>query len=275
MAYSAKVRLALLLGVTLAIVPGSTPVHAQGSSVKAKPRPPLKWKACEDARAVQCSTLRVPLDWSRPKGRKVSIALARLPAGDMKRRVGSLLFNCGGSGRPGAQVVKLRPDAFTPRLRERFDIVGFDSRATGESTPVRCGPPSFDPSIPRYPGNEAGYQRLHQFNPRLRGAAGRMTGPYLMNLASPAVVRDIEAIRESLRDGKLNWLGLSYGTMLSALYAGRYPKRIRTLALDGAPNRSPIPAAGVGRGVTGEEIQNNTDAEYLLFTRPNAFGSVS
>ena len=154
-----------------------------------------------------------------------------------------------------------------------------------------------------------------------------MTGPYLMHVASPEVVRDIEAIRAGLRDGKLNWLGLSYGTMLGGMYAERYPKRIRTLALDGAldrglsepgmlgaeataaedgferwaawcttspecplqgqdvlriwddliaaANRSPIPASNVGRGVTGEEIQNNTNSNYLLFTRPNAFAQMS
>jgi pimeloyl-ACP methyl ester carboxylesterase len=287
----------------------------------------LKWKACEDAPAVKCSTLRVPLDWSRPKGRKISLALTRLRARDRKRRVGSVLFNCGGPGCPSAQVVKLMPDVFTPRLRERFDIVGFDPRATGESAPVKCGLPSFDPSIPRYPGTQADFQQLLQFNRALARSCRRMTGPYLMHLASPAVVRDIEGIRRSLREGKLNWLGLSYGTMLGALYAERYSKRIRTLALDGAldrglsepgmlsaearaaedeferwaawcasssecplqgqdvvriwddliaaANRSPIPAAAVGRGVTGEEIQNNTDVAYLLFTRPNAFGSVS
>jgi pimeloyl-ACP methyl ester carboxylesterase len=80
--------------------------------------------------------------------------------------------------------------------------------------------------------------------------AVEMTGPYLMHVASPAVVRDIEAIRAGLRDGKLNWLGLSYGTMLGALYAERYPKRIRTLALDGLLDRglSEPGMLGAGRG---------------------------
>jgi pimeloyl-ACP methyl ester carboxylesterase len=327
MARSTRVRLALILGVAVAVLPAGGPAQAQGSSVKAKSRPALKWAACEDAPAVQCSTLRVPLDWSRPRGPKVSIALTRLPARDRQRRVGSVLFNCGGPGCPGAQVVKLRPEVFTPLLRERFDIVGFDPRATGESTPVKCGLPAFDPTLPTYPANEADYRRLVEFNKALARSCRKMTGSYLMNVASPAVVRDIEAIRASLRDGNLNWLGLSYGTMLGALYAERYPKRIRTLALDGAldrglsepgmlgaeataaedgferwaawcagspecplqgqdvlrvwddlitaANRSPIPAAGLGRGVTGEDIQNATDSDYLLFKRPTAFAPVS
>jgi pimeloyl-ACP methyl ester carboxylesterase len=324
MANSASARLALILGIVLALVPGGPPAQAKRSSAKAKQQPALTWEACEDAPAVQCSTLRVPLDWSRPEGPEVSLALTRLPASDRERRVGSVLFNCGGPGCPGAQVVKLAPDVFTPRLRERFDIVGFDPRATGESTPVRCGLPSFDPSIPRYPGNEADFQRLLDFNRALARSCSEMTGPYLMHVGAPEVVRDMEAIRAALGDGKLNWLGLSYGTMLGALYAERYPKRIRTLVLDGAldrglsepgmlgaetrasadeferwaawcqtspecplqgqdvlriwddliaaANRSPIPASNVGRGVTGEEIQNFTDDNYLIFKRPTAFG---
>src|SRR5262245_3017531 len=156
-------RLVLILGIVLALVPGGPSAQAKGSSAKAKQQLALKWEACEDAPEVQCSTLRVPLDWSRPRGPEVSLALTGVPARDRERRVGSMLFNCGGPGCPSAQVVKLLPGVFTPRLRERFDIVGFDPRATGESTPVRCGLPSFDPSIPRYPGTEADFERLLDF----------------------------------------------------------------------------------------------------------------
>ena len=214
-------------------------VRAHGARVEFRaPAPPrLRWKACEDAPTVQCATLRVPVNWSRPQRPTVSLALTRRPAADRSRRVGSLLFNCGGPGCPGAQVVKMLPDVFTDTLRERFDIVGFDPRATGDSTPIRCGLPSSDPTIPIYPATEADYNRLVAFNKALARSCRQMSGAYLMNVGSSQVIRDMEAIRASLRDGKLNWLGLSYGTMLGALYAERYPKRIRTLALDGLLDR--------------------------------------
>jgi pimeloyl-ACP methyl ester carboxylesterase len=198
----------------------------------------LRWDACEGTPGVQCATLRVPLDWSRPRGAKVNLALTRLRATDRRRRIGSVVFNCGGPGCPSAQLVKSAPELFTARLRSRFDIVGFDPRATGESTPIRCGRPSFDPTIPRFPDTEADFQRLLAFNRALARSCRRMSGRYLMKVGDPEVVRDIEAIRKALRDGKLNWLGLSYGTMLGALYAERYPTRIRALALDGALDRA-------------------------------------
>jgi hypothetical protein len=74
-------------GIVLALVSGGPPAQAKRSSAKAKQHPALKWEACEDAPAVQCSTLRVPLDWSRPEGPEVSLALTRLPARDRDHRV--------------------------------------------------------------------------------------------------------------------------------------------------------------------------------------------
>jgi pimeloyl-ACP methyl ester carboxylesterase len=287
----------------------------------------LKWATCEGVPGAQCATLRVPMAWSRPKGAKVDLALTRLRATDRSHRIGTVLFNCGGPGCPTAQLLKANPDVITARLRERFDIVGFDPRGTGESTPVKCGLPPFDPSIPAFPDTKADYSRLLEFNRALARSCKMQTGSYLMHVGAPEVVRDMEAIRAALGDGKLNWLGLSYGTMLGALYAERYPKHIRTMALDGAldralsepgmlgaeartaedvferwaawctespecplqgqdvlgiwddliasANSSPIPASKAGVALTGEEIQNVVDENFLLFKRPTAFGPVS
>ena len=81
----------------------------------------LAWEACEGAPGVQCATLRVPLDWSRPRGAKVKLALTRVRATDRRRRIGSVVFNCGGPGCPSAQLLKSAPELFTARLRERFE----------------------------------------------------------------------------------------------------------------------------------------------------------
>jgi hypothetical protein len=86
---------------------------------------------------VQWATLSVPMDWSRPHGAKAILALSKLPATDPKPRVGTVPFNCGGPCCPSAEIVQAYPQVFTTRLRRRFDIVGFDPRATGQSTPVR------------------------------------------------------------------------------------------------------------------------------------------
>jgi len=218
---------------------GSGGVSARSSPAAGEWQAPrLTWRACKDAPGVQCATLRVPLDWSRPSGPQVSLALTRLPARDPVHKVGTVLFNCGGPGCPGAQVVKQAQGLFTPQLRKRFDIVGFDPRGTGQSTPVRCGLPPQNPRIPVYPRTLAAFRRLVAFNRALARSCHKLTGALLMHIGAVDVVRDMEAIRQALRDGKLNWLGLSYGTMLGSLYAERYPHHIRAMVLDGALDRA-------------------------------------
>ncbi len=182
--------------------------------------------------------MSVPLDWSRPRGAEISLALTRLPSTGSGRKVGTVLFNCGGPGCPSAEQMKATPGIFTPWLRRRFDIVGFDPRDTGDSTLVRCGLPGLDPSIPPFPQRKSDYLRLLEFNRELARSCQRLSGAYLMHVGAVDVVQDMEGIRQALRDGKLNWLGFSYGTMLGAEYAERYPNHIRAMVLDGALDRS-------------------------------------
>ena len=203
---------------------------------------------------MQCATLWVPIDWSRPRGAEIKLALARLPATGPGNRIGTVVYNCGGPGCASAQVLKHSPGLFTARLRRRFDIVGFDPRDTGESTPVRCGLPSLDPSIPRFPRRRSGYLRLVNFNRALARSCRRLSGAYMMHVGAIDVVRDMEGIREALRDGKLNWVGLSYGTMLGTEYAARYPRHIRAMVLDGALDRAlsePVMLADEARAAEG------------------------
>src|SRR5262245_16474682 len=64
--------------------------------------PRLAWAACGDeAPGFECATAQVPLDYDRPKGAKISLALTRLPATDPGRRIGSIFFNPGGPGGSG------------------------------------------------------------------------------------------------------------------------------------------------------------------------------
>lgn len=94
------------------------------------------WKGCGDD--FQCTTVQVPLDYSKPSGEKVGISVIRLPAQDKSARIGSLLTNPGGPGGSGIDFVRQVGRAFGDDLRRRFDIVGFDPRGVAASDPVRC-----------------------------------------------------------------------------------------------------------------------------------------
>jgi pimeloyl-ACP methyl ester carboxylesterase len=233
---SGCLRLGWVIATIALLLAGAGPSDAAASTGWRAPR--LAWKPCSGFPTMQCSTLSVPLDWSRPGGARISLALTRLRATGPGRRLGTVLFNCGGPGCASAEQMKQAPGIFTHRLRERFDIVGFDPRDTGQSTLVQCEQPRGpDPSIPfhDFPQRKAGYFRLLKFN---RALARSCQGAYLMHVGAVDAVRDIDGIRQALRDGKLNWLGFSYGTMLGAEYAERYPHHIRAMVLDGALDRS-------------------------------------
>lgn len=210
-------------------------VPAPFASALRNGRAHLAWHACSGSPKAECSRLRVPVDWSRPRGAGLALALVRLPATDPRHRIGSLLWNCGGPGCPTAQVLRQTQGAgFTDRIRARFDIVAWDPRGIGDSKPLKCGRAWFYPGAHVYPSTQQAFKRLVTRNRALARSCRRSSGPLVANVDAHSTVRDMEAIRRALGDGGLNYLGLSYGTLLGALYAQRYPEHVRALALDGA-----------------------------------------
>jgi hypothetical protein len=137
---------AVLAAATLFTVPSagaSTASAASASGTGSAAVPRLDWGSCaaegEGLEAFQCTTAIVPLDYDHPKGRQIALALARLPASDPSRRIGSLFINPGGPGGSGVDVLlQAGPILFSDEVRARFDLVGFDPRGIIRSTPLRC-----------------------------------------------------------------------------------------------------------------------------------------
>ena len=102
----------------------------------------VAWSKCfAQLGPFECGTVQVPLDYDQPNGRKISLALIRLPAADQAHRIGSLFLNPGGPGGSGVDfVLGAGPVLFTDRdeVRARFDLVGFDPRGIARSTALRC-----------------------------------------------------------------------------------------------------------------------------------------
>jgi pimeloyl-ACP methyl ester carboxylesterase len=185
---------------------------------------------------VQCATQKVPLDYDRPGGRQISIAMAKVPAkGD---KLGSLFFNFGGPG--GTQVDYLQATAgkgLFDALNERYDIVGFDPRGVGQSTPsIDCkvnqeilGPSSMPFPTPfnlDLPG-------LLAKDKRYLNRCDALNGDILSHVGTADVARDMDVMRQSVGDKKLSYLGYSYGTFLGTTYAALFPNKFRALVLDG------------------------------------------
>ncbi|AOT62205.1 alpha/beta hydrolase [Streptomyces fradiae] len=205
----------------------------------------LRWEPCGEQ---QCATLDVPMDYTAPgNGRTFTLPLIRATAGNRDRRIGSLVFNPGGPGESG--VAMLRDggiETFSERLRERFDIVGFDPRGVGGSRPaIDCG--ADDEAEPTGEADEAdsGPHTLHPATARQRAAAltaaeqtaaacREHSGAILPHVGTTDAARDMDVLRAALGDAGLSYLGWSYGTSLGTAYGELFPRKVRAMVLDGA-----------------------------------------
>ncbi|MEU8899424.1 alpha/beta hydrolase [Nocardia sp. NPDC048505] len=207
----------------------------------------LAWGGCADTAtstadaelfanpALECASAQVPLDYDDPEGERAQIALLRLPAtGEAE---GSLLIDPGGPGGSGTGFIASTVPLWQANpVNERFDIVGFDPRGIGSSTPaLDCYTDAeYDTgAVPRfgvvYDVTSAG--QAAELAARCAAASGSAN---LANAGSTNVVRDMDILRAALGDDQLTYLGYSYGSELGAMYAATYPERVRAIVLDGA-----------------------------------------
>jgi pimeloyl-ACP methyl ester carboxylesterase len=189
--------------------------------------------------AFECARLEVPLDYTAPDGRTAQIGVLRQRA--TGERIGSLLVNPGGPGSSGMSLAASMAGrlAESPVL-QRFDLVGFDPRGVGSSTPtidclndaeweIERADLDVDPSPEGIAQTEAENQQYAQ------RCTERSGGPdVLANVGTRDVVRDLDILRQALGDAQLTYLGYSYGTRIGSAYAEAFPQNVRALVLDGA-----------------------------------------
>jgi pimeloyl-ACP methyl ester carboxylesterase len=212
----------------------------------------LAWKPChpEAGPRFQCAVAQVPLDYDRPRGPTIALALTRLPATDPKHRIGSLFLNPGGPGGSGVDfVLGAGPFLYTDVVRARFDLVGFDPRGVIRSTPLRCfDSPEDWPPFPAAPFPLTPEQERAQiaFDRALDQACRQRGGAIRDHMSTANVARDLDVLRAMVGDDKLSYAGVSYGTYLGVTYANLFPSRVRALVVDGVLD--PI-AWSTGRGI--------------------------
>ena len=216
----------------------------------------IDWQDCSDGTSpFQCGTVTVPLDYEHPDGRTITLALKKLPASDGDAEHGSLFTNPGGPGGSGIRELEAQATALPEELRAGYDIVGFDPRGVGQSTPITCWT---DEDISQAltdaqngktpdigPSNTASSKSLSAQEKMDRGAADaarcaqHSEVPELLDhVGTRNVARDLDVLRATSGDATLNYLGVSYGTHIGAVYADLFPGRVGRTVLDGAMDPS-------------------------------------
>jgi pimeloyl-ACP methyl ester carboxylesterase len=198
---------------------------------------PIKWKPCPGVPAADCGTVNVPIDWSKPHGATIDLAVARRKASDPAARIGSLLVDPGGPGASGVDWVT-SGSVFSSTVHRRFDVVGFDPRGVGASHPVQCDYEAASDAVPVLPRSQVGFDQMAARNKALGDSCRARTGPLFDFVDTTSVARDLDAIRAALRERKVTYYGVSYGTLIGERYAELFPYHVRAMVLDSAMDHS-------------------------------------
>lgn len=237
---------------------GATPepgANATPTAVAPQPAavPRLTWGSCgrivddtSDIPSARCTTVPVPVDYDDPGGSQTQLALIRIPA--TGKRVGALLINPGGPGASAVDsVAGLGAALAGSEISRRFDLVGFDPRGVGHSTPaIRCRTDAEFDAYRREPQvdySPAGVAHIEQLNRQLaQGCVDRMGLGFLANVGTASAVRDMDVVRQALGEQQINYLGFSYGTELGTAYLEQFGDHVRAMVLDGAidPTVGPV-----------------------------------
>ena len=227
---------AVLLGT--ALTPAATAVAPGPHAGSLATSFDVNWAPCKAAPKAQCGVLEVPLDWSAPGGATIDVAVARHPAANPSRRIGTLFFNPGGPGDGAVRYVVGAEQIFSSRLLARFDIVGIDPRGVAGSAPITCAKAVLTPNLTLFPDTRAQFQHLRRHNRSVGMSCLQATGPMIGHVDTISVARDHEALRQALGVNQVSWLGLSYGTQVAANYAELFPQQTRAMVLDAALEHS-------------------------------------
>ncbi|WP_245887416.1 alpha/beta fold hydrolase [Umezawaea tangerina] len=184
----------------------------------------LTWAPCQGD--LECASVVVPLDYADPGLDRISLAVSRRKATELRR--GVLVANPGGPGGSG-----LRMPAFlsTTALAKSYDLIGFDPRGVGGSTALTCrAVPEITTTDSRPPDSEFAKwtAEARAAEDACQASAGGIRR--FVNTANTA--RDLDVIREVLGEPRISYLGYSYGTYLGAVYGSLFPYRLDRSVLD-------------------------------------------
>jgi pimeloyl-ACP methyl ester carboxylesterase len=202
-----------------------------GTGMARYQRQQLDWKRC--GQDFSCTTMLAPLDYADPDGTAITLSVAKRTATSSSKRLGSLIINPGGPGGSGVGYVGY----FNAAGLESYDIVGWDPRGVGRSTPVSCfGREDLDRyfSMDNSPDDPGELQARIDAQIEFGQSCLRRSGALLEHISTMDTVRDLDLLRYLVGDSKINYFGSSYGTRIGALYAELFPQRVGRMVLDGA-----------------------------------------
>lgn len=195
--------------------------------------PPVAEGAARDQRLI-CATVKVPLDYRKPRGKTIDVAVSKLPTAKPGKRQGVLVLNPGGPALPGLDTPGVMAPTLPTSVLDSYDLIGFDPRGVGNSTPQSCG--LEDPSVAGlfpYPAADGSITaNVDRAKADARQCASNV-GEDLRFFTTANTARDLDRVREALGEKKISYWGQSYGTYLGAVYESLFPEHTDRVVLEG------------------------------------------
>lgn len=213
----------------------SSPSAAKGGALDRYTKQKPKWKRCEAAAPAefQCATIKVPLDYRAPGGKRIDLAISRIGSTGPGKRHGVLLSNPGGPGGQGIYMPLALQEELPEAALRKYDLIGFDPRGVGRSTPVTCDLTPEEENWLR-PYKKETFTKDVAWARKVADKCREKSGAVLPHITTRNTARDVDLLRAVLGEKKISYLGYSYGTYLGAVYTQLFPGRADRFVLDSA-----------------------------------------
>lgn len=230
--------IALVLIAVTALL-GVRPGAATATALPAPSVPVLTWGPCADDQGdgFECATAQVPLDYRRPTGSTIPLAVTRRLAAGPAHRTGVLVLHPGGPGNSGVNFARNSYAALPAALRDGFDVVGYDMRGVARSGQVECwNDAEYSAAVDAargVPGPGALQTALRQ-GQEFAAACRERAGGLVPFIGTGSNAKDLDLLRQALGEETLTFYGRSFGSYVGTVYAAQFPRRVRAMVLDGA-----------------------------------------
>ena len=217
-----------MLIALLAVCSVLTLTFTSGSGIATASLTPagISWSPCPKVTGYLCGSLHVPIDYGLPSRGTLSLAVIEHSVPDSK---GVIVFNPGGPGESGVLILPILASFVPTSVRSQFTLVSFDERGTGSSDPLLCGPTPAAAS-----SAVAGTLAAARTFSGLDGSCRSRYPELFPTVDTTTSARDMNSLRMALGVDRINYYGLSYGTVLGSVYRQLFPSHVRSMVLDGA-----------------------------------------
>ncbi len=231
---------------------GSMPLGPGGPGRTADP---ISWGACpggvesvdpatKTQFRLQCADVEVPKVYTDESAGRLSVAVVRVSGPRTPADAPPLFVVLGAPGENGTELPATVAGSVSPQLLDHFAVLVVDLRGTGGSVAIDCvsGQNSRDLLAPALdPSAAAAGTQLTELSRSLTFDCGDMVGPELSDYSTVLAADDLDTVRAALGTARIDFLGQGFGATLGAVYADRYPGRIRAAVLDGPADPSLTP----------------------------------